>query len=105
MNLIDYKARERGIEVEMPDERGTSSQCSVCGHEDKDSRVERGLWKCDRCGIVAHGDVNGADNIRQETLPVTPPLGQGDSGTGCLAQPRVIQFSRTRGFQPRAPAE
>jgi putative transposase len=103
MNLLDYKARERGIEVEMPDERGTSSSCSVCGHEDGDSRVERGLWKCDRCGVVAHGDVNGADNIRQKTLPVTPPLG--DSGNGCLAQPRVIQFSRTRGFQPRATAE
>jgi len=103
MNLIDYKARERGIEVEMPDERGTSSKCSVCGHEDDDSRVERGLWKCDRCGVVAHGDVNGADNIRQKTLPVTPPLE--DSGNGCLAQPRVIQFSRTRGFQPRATAE
>jgi len=103
MNLLDYKARERGIEVEMPDERGTSSSCSVCGHEDDDSRVERGLWKCDRCGVVAHGDVNGADNIRQKTLPVTPPLG--NSGNGCLAQPRVIQFSRTHGFQPRAPAE
>ena len=105
MNLLDYKARERGIEVELPDERGTSSSCSVCGHEDADSRVERGLWKCDRCGVVAHGDVNGADNIRQETLPVTPPLGKGDSGNGCLAQPRVIQFSRTHGFQPRATAE
>jgi putative transposase len=105
MNLIDYKARERGIEVEMPDERGTSSSCSVCGHENRDSRVERGLWKCDRCGVVAHGDVNGADNIRQKTLPVTPPLGSADSGTGCLAQPCVIQFSRTRGFQPRAPVE
>jgi len=103
MNLIDYKARERGIEVEMPDERGTSSTCSVCGHEDDDSRVERGLWKCGRCGVVAHGDVNGADNIRQKTIPVTPPLG--DSGNGCLAQPRVIQFSRTSGFQPRATAE
>ena len=103
INLIDYKARERGIEVEIPDERGTSSSCSVCGHEDDDSRVERGLWKCDRCRVVSHGDVNGADNIRQKTLPVTPPLG--DSGNGCLARPRVIQFSRTRGFQPRAPAE
>ena len=104
MNLIDYKARERGIEVEQRDERGTSSSCSVCSHEDGDSRVERGLWKCDRCGVVAHGDVNGADNIRQQSLTVTPPLGQADSGTGCLAQPRVIHFSRTRGFQPRATA-
>ncbi len=105
MNLIDYEARERGIEVEMPDERGTSSSCSVCGDEDGESRVERGLWKCDRCGVVAHGDINGANNIRQQTLPVTPPLGQEDSGNGCLAQPRVIQFSRTCGFQPRATAE
>jgi len=104
MNLLDYKAREQGIEVEMPDERGTSSSCSVCGHKDDNSRVERGLWKCARCGIVAHGDINGADKIRQETLPVTP-LGKGDSGNGCLAQPRVIQFSRTCGFQPREPAE
>jgi putative transposase len=54
--------------------------------------------------VVAHGDVNGADNIRQQSLTVTPPLGQVDSGTGCLAQPRVIHFSRTRGFQPRASA-
>jgi len=104
LNLIDYRARERGIEVEQRDERGTSSSCSVCSHEDGDSRVERGLWKCDRCGVVAHGDVNGADNIRQRSLTVTPPLGQVDSGTGCLAQPRVIHFSRTRGFQPRATA-
>jgi len=43
--------------------------------------------------------------IRQKTLPVTPPLGRGDSGNGCLAQPRVIQFSRTHGFQPRATAD
>ncbi|WP_302082895.1 RNA-guided endonuclease InsQ/TnpB family protein [Salinibaculum rarum] len=103
MNLLDYKARERGIEVEMPDEHGTSSKCSVCGHEDSDGRIERGLWKCEKCGVVAHADVNGADNIRQKALPVTPPLG--DSGNGCLAQPRVIQFSRTHGFQPRATAK
>jgi len=36
MHLLDYKARERGIEVEMPAERGTSSRCSVCGYEDDD---------------------------------------------------------------------
>ena len=30
MNLIDYKARGRGIELKMFDERGTSSSCSVC---------------------------------------------------------------------------
>jgi transposase, IS605 OrfB family, central region len=99
MDLLDYKARDRGIEMERRDERGTSSTCSVCGFEDGESRVERGLWKCGRCGVVAHGDVNGADNIRQETLPVTPPLE--DSGNGCVAQPRIIQCDQTRGFEPR----
>lgn len=102
-NLIDYKARERGIEVAVRDEHGTSSKCSVCGHEDGDDRVERGLWKCCRCEAVANADVNGADNIRQLALTATPPLGSGDSGNGCLAQPRIIQFNRTRGFQPRTP--
>ena len=101
MNLLDYKSRERGIEVEQRDERGTSSQCSVCGFENDDSRIERGSWKCGWCGLVVHGDVDGADNSRQETLPVTPPLGAVDSGNGCVAQPRIIQFDRTRGFQPR----
>lgn len=103
-NLIDYKARERGIDVNVRDEGGTSSECSVCGHDDGDDRFERGLWTCNRCGVVANADVNGADNIRQLALTTTPPLGQEDSGNGCLAQPRVIHFSRTRGFQPRAPA-
>ncbi len=105
-SLIDYKARERGIEVEVRDERGTSSECSQCGHEDGDDRVERGLWMCSRCEAVANADVNGADNIRQLALTTTPPLGSSeeDSGTGCLAQPHVIHFSRTRGFQLRATA-
>ena len=61
----------------MPDERGTSSSCSVCGHEDRDSRVERGLWKYDHCGMVAHGEIRGADNIRQKTLLVIPLLHAG----------------------------
>lgn len=71
MNLLEYKAREQGIEVEKRDERGTSSQCSVCGFDD-DSRIERALWNCDRCGVVAHGNVNDAGNIRQKTLTVNP---------------------------------
>ncbi len=104
MNLLEYKAREQGIEVERRDERGTSSQCSA-GFEDGESRLERGLWNCDRYGVVAHGDGNGADNISQQTLPVTPPLGAEDSGPGCVAQPRISQFDRTQRFQPRDPVD
>ena len=31
MNLLDYKARERGIEVEMPDERGNRRRVACAG--------------------------------------------------------------------------
>jgi putative transposase len=104
-DMIEYKCLERGIQVERPDERGTSSKCSNCGHAEKSDRVQRGLWKCSSCGIVMHADINGADNIRQKAITVTPPLartaGSGDSGNGGVALPRVYHFDRTRGFLPR----
>jgi putative transposase len=64
------------------------------------------LWKCSSCGVVIHADINGADNIRQKAITVTPPLtkrcgGSGDSGNGGVALPSVYLFDRTRGFQPR----
>ena len=101
-DMIESKLLERGIEVERPDERGTSSKCSKCGHENGDDRVQRGLWKCSSCGTVIHGDVNGADNLRQKAITVTSPLAERvNSGNGCVAQPSVFLFDRSRGFQPR----
>lgn len=102
-DLIEYKCLERGIEVERPSERGTSSKCSNCGHEEEDCREERGLWVCSSCDTVIHGDINGADNIRQKTITATPSLCEtaGDSGNGCVAQPSVYCFDRSWGFLPR----
>jgi putative transposase len=105
-DLIEYKCLDRGIEVERPSERGTSSKCSNCGHKEEDCREERGLWVCSSCDTVIHGDINGADNIRQKAITVTPPLtqrcgGSEDSGNGCVAQPSVYLFDRSRGFLPR----
>ena len=91
-DMIEYKCLDRGIEVERPDERGTSSNCSNCGHDNSSDRVERGLWKCSSCSTVIHGDVNGADNLRQKALTMTPPLAQRlseDSGNGSVALPTV----------------
>ena len=48
--------------------------------------------------------MNGADNIRQDSIPVTPlarTASAGDSGNGCVAQPSVFLFDRSRGFLPR----
>jgi putative transposase len=103
-DMIEYKCLEYGIQVERPDERGTSSKCSNCEHEKKSDRVQRGLWKCSSCGIVMHADINGADNIRQKAITATSPLARklaGDSGNGGVALPSVYHFDHTRGFLPR----
>lgn len=108
--LITYKAVDAGITVYWVDERNTSKTCSVCGHEEKNQRVERGLYSC-RCGVEANSDVGGAENIRQ-TLVATDggtdvqvtqsSLTEFDTGsndevnmsTGWLAQPVVNRFRR-----------
>ena len=105
-DMLENKLLRNGIEVERPNERGTSSKCSNCGHEKKSDRVQRGVWCCSSCDTVIHGDVNGADNLRQKAITVSSPLARtasaGDSGNGCVAQPSVFLFDRTRGFVPRA---
>jgi len=98
--MLEYKAEERGIDVERVDERGTSKTCSVCGTEDKTQRVTRGLYDCE-CGLVANADINGAENIRNKVLPSLLPDG-GDRDNGWMAQPAVRLFDRSEGrFAPR----
>ena len=99
--LLDYKAEVEGIDVELVSERDTSKSCSACGHTDKNQRVERGLYVCEKCGTVANADVNGAENIRQKVLPSLATDG-GDRDNGWLAQPGVHLFDRSEGvFTPR----
>ncbi|MFC4986348.1 RNA-guided endonuclease InsQ/TnpB family protein [Saliphagus infecundisoli] len=96
--LLEYKGRDRGIDVVRKDERRTSKTCSCCGTEDGSQRVERGLYACDDCGVVANADSNGAENIRQKVLPSPSP----DRDNGWLAQPAVRLFDRGEGvFAPR----
>ncbi|AUX09041.1 transposase [Halalkaliarchaeum desulfuricum] len=92
---IEYKAEDRGIEVERVDEAGlkTSKTCCVCGREADSNRVERGLYVCDECGLVANSDLNGAENMR---ATVTPNPEQ-DRSNGCLAQPSVRLFDKSTG--------
>jgi len=100
-DLLDYKARERGVELENVSERDTSKTCSVCGTKADRQRVERGLYVCETCDTVANADVNGARNIRST---ITPSPSE-DRSNGWLAQPVVRLFDRTRGaFLPREQA-
>lgn len=61
--FIEYKAREKGIEVKRVSEKGTSRTCSRCGYEDKLNRKSQGLFKCKSCGYEINADVNGVRNI------------------------------------------
>ncbi len=95
LSHIEYKAEERGIDVERVDEADlkTSKTCCECGIEADSNRVERGLYVCDSCGLVANSDLNAAENMR---ATVTPNPAQ-DRSNGCLAQPSVRLFNKSTG--------
>ncbi|MDR5671687.1 transposase [Halalkaliarchaeum sp. AArc-GB] len=95
LSHIEYKAEERGIDVERVDEAGlkTSKTCCQCGTVADSNRVERGLYVCEECGLVANSDLNGAENMR---ATVTPNPGE-DRSNGCLAQPSVRLFDTSTG--------
>ena len=72
-DLIEYKAKLEGIEVNIINEAYTSG-CSALDLEklNKDNynkyrRVERGLFKSD-CGLTINADVNGSLNIMRKFL-------------------------------------
>jgi IS605 OrfB family transposase len=90
---LNYKGEERGIEVLKENEWNTSKTCCKCGDTADSNRVERGLYVCDSCGLVANADCNGAENIRQKITP-SPAV---DRSTGCLAQPSVYLFDTSTG--------
>ncbi|MFB6176255.1 MAG: zinc ribbon domain-containing protein, partial [Halobaculum sp.] len=86
-----YKAEMNGISVETVSEQNTSKSCSCCGQTRDANRVERGLYVCDECELVANADVNGAENIRQK---VTPSPHSEDRSNGWLAQPSTYLFDK-----------
>ena len=100
--MLTYKAEAEGIAVEPVSERDTSKSCSVCGRKRRSNRVERGLYVCDECGLVANADTNGAENIRQKSTSESP---DGDRSNGWMAQPGVRRFDATEGaFLPQESA-
>ena len=95
LSHIEYKAEERGIEVERVDEYelATSITCCECGMKADSNRIERGLYVCDDCELVANSDLNAAENTRATVTP-NPEV---DRSNGCLAQPSVRLFDKSTG--------
>jgi putative transposase len=103
-NILEYKAKVEGIDVEEVDEENTSKTCCVCGETDESQRVERGLYVCDDCDAAFNADVNGAENIRLDINDDTESNSEspsGDRSTGWLAQPSVYLYDLSCGFQPQ----
>jgi IS605 OrfB family transposase len=83
--FIEYKAEERGCTVVAVDPRHTSQTCSACGHQARNNRRSRGLFKCRSCGFTLNADLNAARNIAAKYRagigtpeasgrPVMPPI-------------------------------
>ncbi len=91
---LKYKGEMRGVEVLKENEWNTSKTYSHCGDDTKSNRVERGLYVCSSCELVANADCNGAETMRQKITP--SPHGENRSN-GCVAQPSTHLFDRESG--------
>jgi putative transposase len=60
-SCIEYKAREKGLEVVEVSPRGTSSKCPKCGG--KLAENGRRVLECKRCGFVGDRDVIATTNL------------------------------------------
>jgi IS605 OrfB family transposase len=69
-NLLEYKAKETGIEILKINPRNTSRRCSECGHIAKENRKSQSAFLCVKCGHKANADYNAARNIALATKEV-----------------------------------
>ena len=83
----------RGVEVLKENEWNTSKTCSRGGDDTKSNRVERGLYVCSSCELVANADCNGTENMRQKITP--SPHGE-DRSNGCVVVREAVGLSSPR---------
>lgn len=70
--LLKYKAEAKGINIEYVNPSYTSQVCSGCQNLDKESR-NKGIYRCNNCGLKIHADINAAINIRNRFLLTSFP--------------------------------
>ncbi len=79
IDYLTHKAKQAHIKSFTGSERGTSSQCPVCGHRHKPRGRQ---WNCKRCGFCGHRDLVGSVNMH--------PLAYGEKVTF----PRIVTYLR-----------
>lgn len=60
---IEYKAKEKGIEVLYINPYKTSQRCSKCGYIDRENREDQSTFICKNCEFEVNADFNAARNI------------------------------------------
>lgn len=65
LDYLTHKAKQAHIECFTGSERGTSSQCPVCGHKHKPRNRQ---WTCKACGFSGHRDLVGSINMHKLTF-------------------------------------
>ncbi|MEF8835603.1 MAG: transposase [Candidatus Thermoplasmatota archaeon] len=80
---VEYKAKERGIQVKQINPKNTSRRCSKCGHTEKNNR-NGNKFKCKHCGYELDADYNAAKNIGIKLLQRRQKSSAG-AGNGQLA--------------------
>lgn len=91
IQMIEYKAREHGLAVELQEEGYTSGTSFIDGEEPvrrnyrPERRVHRGLFVSDK-GITINADVNGAFQIMRKVVPIK-------WDRGCVLHPVVVNMA------------
>lgn len=71
--LLDYKAKEQGIEIEKVDRGNSRYRCSECGHTVAENLSTESLFACVGCGRKTHADYNAARNICMAPVGIAGP--------------------------------
>ena len=95
--MIIYKARAVGIQVDTQDEAYTSQTCPSCGHRKKPSCR---TYHCSKCQWQGHRDVVGASNIltAYQGWLFNPVVGAVVSPTGIRYHPNLCRLDKWSPF-------
>ena len=95
--MITYKAKAVGIEVDSQNEAYTSQTCPQCGHKKKPNKR---AYHCRKCKWHGHRDVVGASNIltKYQGWLFNPVVGAVVSPTGIRYHPDLRRLDKGSPF-------
>ena len=102
--LIRGACANAGVTVIMVDPKGTSTTCHRCGHNDKESRISQGRFRCTNynCDNDVNADINAAHNIASKAEAVAAGR-PGRSSEGARLRRGIAPARSQTGRESQAP--